>query len=153
MSINWQLYGPSTLAARVEKNDLPRFGFHGRKIVIAPGEAAVVIRDGRVEEVLTAGNCQVAGVLDRLSELVGRGADLQVVMVDILPFDLHVFFGRTSLGQQVTRIDATGAGELTQADAERDHHQRLSQEIRRAVDKSERPGWLRAVLGYSARAN
>jgi hypothetical protein len=54
-------------------------------LVVGPHEAAVLIVDGAVAEVMTADRAQTHDFWDRLSGIVSRGPHLEVVMIDLAP--------------------------------------------------------------------
>ncbi len=75
--VMYRLSQPGALAAapRVPPLDL----------VVGPNEAAVLIVDGAVAEIMTASRAQTHDFWDRLSGIVSRGPHLEVVMVDLAP--------------------------------------------------------------------
>ena len=93
MAINWRVYGSDTVAAALDKVELPGFF---RQAVVGPNEAALVIRNGRIEEVVTETVVRTSGFRDRLLGLLGRPRDSQVVFVDNSPFELEFYLGETS---------------------------------------------------------
>lgn len=94
MPTNWRVYGKDTLASRLDRSDLP--GFFRKTVVVGPGEAAIVMRDGQVQELLTESKMKVAGVLDQFLSLFRGGADIAVYFVDVSPIDLAIFLGESS---------------------------------------------------------
>ena len=85
MATNWRVYGSETVAAVLDKAELP--GFY-REAIVGPNEAALVIRNGKLEEVVTEVRLGTSGFRDRLKGLIGRESDAQVIFVDTSPFDL-----------------------------------------------------------------
>ena len=97
MATNWRVYGSETVAAVLDKAELP--GFY-RDAIVGPNEAALVIRNGRLEEVVTEVRLGALGFRDRLKGLIGRDSDVQVIFVDTSPFDLTFFLGESTRGEQ-----------------------------------------------------
>ena len=97
MATNWRVYGSETVAAVLDKAELP--GFY-REAIVGPNEAALVIRNGRLEEVVTEVRLGTSGFRDRLKGLMGRDSDAQVIFVDTSPFDLTFFLGESTRGEQ-----------------------------------------------------
>ena len=97
MAANWRVYGSETVAAVLDKAELP--GFY-REAIVGPNEAALVIRNGRLEEVVTEVRLGASGFRDRLKGLMGRDSDAQVIFVDTSPFDLTFFLGESTRGEQ-----------------------------------------------------
>ena len=97
MATNWRVYGSETVAAVLDKAELP--GFY-RDAIVGPNEAALVIRNGRLEEVVTEVRLGASGFRDRLKGLIGRDSDVQVIFVDTSPFDLTFFLGESTRGEQ-----------------------------------------------------
>jgi hypothetical protein len=91
MPTNWRTYGKDTLASRLDRAELP--GFFRKQIAVGPGEAALILKGGRVEETLTESGAKVAGVWDKVLSWFGLAEDLEVIFVDITPFDIPVFLG------------------------------------------------------------
>ena len=97
MATNWRVYGSETVAAVLDKAELP--GFY-REAIVGPNEAALVIRNGKLEEVVTEVRLGTSGFRDRLKGLMGRDSDAQVIFVDTSPFDLTFFLGESTRGEQ-----------------------------------------------------
>ena len=97
MATNWRVYGSETVAAVLDKAELP--GFY-REAIVGPNEAALVIRNGKLEEVVTEVRLGTSGFRDRLKGLIGRESDAQVIFVDTSPFDLTFFLGESTRGEQ-----------------------------------------------------
>lgn len=100
MAVNWRVYGKETVAARLNRSELP--GFFRKRITVGPHEAAIVIRNGRPEEPITEQRYKVAGVFDRLARLFGGGGDTDVVFIDLAPVDFSIFLGATTTEQSAT---------------------------------------------------
>lgn len=65
-----------------------------RKVLdVRPGEAAVLLRTGQVQEIVTEQRLQVGGFLNRLKGWVGEYSGLSVLMVDTSTFELEMRFG------------------------------------------------------------
>ena len=90
MPTNWRVYGSDTIAAVLDKAELPGFW---RRITVGPNECALVIRNGKIEEAITQERVSTSGALDRLAGLFGRASDVQVIFVDTTPFDLTFYLG------------------------------------------------------------
>jgi hypothetical protein len=92
----WRIYGKETFACRLDRSDLP--GLFRKKIVVGPGEAALVLRDGEIKAVLTESSEKVADPVDQLASLFKLGADIAVYFVDISPWEASIFVGETAKG-------------------------------------------------------
>ncbi|MDA7541422.1 zinc ribbon domain-containing protein [bacterium] len=93
MSTKWRVYGKNTVAAKLDRNELP--GFFQKSIVAGPNEAALILRDGQILEVLTEGKTIASDMIDQLANFFNVGADVSVYMVDLSPFDVVIFAGRS----------------------------------------------------------
>lgn len=91
MPTNWRTYGKDTLASRLDRAELP--GFFRKQVAVGPGEAALVLKGGKVEEKLTESGAKVAGLWEKVLSWFGLAKDLEVIFVDITPFDIPVFLG------------------------------------------------------------
>lgn len=91
MPTNWRVYKKETVASRLDRSELT--GFFRKKVVVGPNEAAIVVRDGMVFELLTENSAEVAGALDQAASLFGAGADLAVFFIELAPFDLTIHLG------------------------------------------------------------
>ena len=96
MATNWRVYGADTIAAVLDKSELPSFW---RRITVGPNEAALVIRNGKIEDVITESRVGTSGFRDRVAALFGKAADVQVVFVDTSPFELTFFLGEATRGE------------------------------------------------------
>jgi hypothetical protein len=72
-------------------------------LVIGPTEAAVLISDGAVREVLTAQRLATHSEWERLDRLFGQGPHLEVVMIDLAPVPLVIPLC-VVLGQEELRV-------------------------------------------------
>jgi len=108
MPTNWRVYGKNTLASRLDRSDLP--GFFRRNVVVGPNEAAIVMRDGQVQELLTESKVQIAGVFDQFLSIFRAGTDIAVYFVDLSPLDLTIFMGETN------QVNAAGQTTIQTAD-------------------------------------
>ena len=98
MATNWRVYGSETVAAVLDKAELP--GFY-REAIVGPNEAALVIRNGKLEEVVTEVRLGTSGFRDRLKGLIGRESDAQVYSASVcanLNFSLR-FLRLEAVGQ------------------------------------------------------
>jgi len=104
MATNWRTYGQDTVVARLDPAEVP--GFLRKQIAVEPNEAAVVLRQGRVEQVVTADQVQVAGFWDGLKSLVGGGLPIEVVFVDLSPIEATVYLGARTESAQSQRHES-----------------------------------------------
>jgi len=112
MSINWRIYQQNTVAARLDRSELP--GFFRKAVVVGPNEAAIVVRDGEVWEILTEAKVEVANVFDQFASLFRQGADVTVLFVELAPIDLTIFLGETEklAFSEETNLDGKMGGAL-----------------------------------------
>jgi RNA polymerase subunit RPABC4/transcription elongation factor Spt4 len=103
MPTNWRVYKRETIAACVAAAEVP--GFLSKRVTVGPNEAALVVRDGQLESVLTEGRVEVADLFDRIATWFGGGADVTVFFVDLAPFDVTIYLGES------TAQAASAAGE------------------------------------------
>jgi hypothetical protein len=94
MPTNWRVYGKHTVACRLDRCDLR--GLSRKRIAVGPGEAAIVLRNGQIQDFLTESSADVPGILDQLSSVFRLGADIAVYFLDISPVDLSIFVGSTA---------------------------------------------------------
>ena len=106
MANGWRAYGPNTVAAALDKRELPGFS---RQVRVGPSEAALMIRDGKLEEVVTESRLATSGVGDRVAGMFGRAADIQVIFVDTSPFELVLFLGEATRNEQSESIESREA--------------------------------------------
>lgn len=106
MPTNWRVYKNNTIAGRLDRGELP--GFLRKKIVVGPNEAAIIVQDGEPSQLLTATSFQAANGLDQIKSLFGMGSDISVYFVDLAPFDLSIFLGKTTA--TAAGVSATGTG-------------------------------------------
>jgi hypothetical protein len=104
MATNWRVYKNNTVAARLDRGELP--GFFRKKIVVGPNEAAIVVREGEPSRMLTATSFQAANGLDQLKSVFGLGADISVYFVDLTPFPLSIFIGQSNASAVATSTTA-----------------------------------------------
>lgn len=88
--INWRVYGKDTVASLLNQEELP--GFFRKRFTVNPGEAAVIIRDGRVEEVYTQSRIQTAGLMDRILKFFKAESKVEVLFLTTSPFDFTFYF-------------------------------------------------------------
>ena len=65
MTINWRVYGSSTVASSLEKSEFAGFF---RNIIVGPNEAAVIIRDGKIERTITGTRQNTSGLWDNFKK-------------------------------------------------------------------------------------
>ncbi|MSR53797.1 MAG: hypothetical protein EXS09_10975 [Gemmataceae bacterium] len=141
MPTNWRVYLKDTVAARLDRSDLP--GFFGKKIVINPTEAALVLRDGEPHELLTETHMRAGTLFNQIKALFGGGVDLSVYFIDLAPFDFTIF-----LGEQKTKTESKGFEARTFLEEER-----IREVTRmRQGDSPERQSWrLKQTVEWVAR--
>lgn len=89
--VNWRVYGQETLACVLQPAELP--GVFRKRFSVPPGEAAVVIRNGQVENVFSEKRVEIANAADWLLNLFGAAHQVQVLFVATAPFGLTYYFG------------------------------------------------------------
>lgn len=114
MTTFWRVYQNDTVAAKLDRGELP--GFFSKKVVVGLNEGAIVLRDGKPKEIFTESKVQAANILDQLGSLFGTGADISVYFVDLAPFELTVFLGEESTYASIAaQAGRSKAGEATQS--------------------------------------
>ena len=109
MPTNWRVYGKDTVACKLRKADLP--GFFQKSFIVGPHDAAVVIKNGKIQGTVTGTKESVAGLLDRMAALFRRDADIDVIFVDTTPVDLFIYLGEvTKESHQQAMSATTGSG-------------------------------------------
>lgn len=111
--MNWRTYGPDTVATVLDKSELPGFW---RTAVVGPDETAIIVRDGKVVEVLTEARRSVSGLAGRIRGLFGLAPDVQVIMVNNAPFDLVFYLGAQAKGARSSSVSVernTGMGAVS----------------------------------------
>ncbi|UCF07289.1 MAG: hypothetical protein JSW28_06450, partial [Thermoplasmata archaeon] len=94
MAVHWKSfvgrYPQNILAMKVSKGDIR--GFFRKDMIIEPGEAAVLIKDGRIEEELTQTKLKSfgGGFSGWLERVTGKGEDELLLFVDTNPTDLEI---------------------------------------------------------------
>jgi|GEM_PF-1683234 len=91
MPTNWRVYKQHTVAAKLDRSDLP--GFFRKNVVVGINEAAIVLRDGEPLGIVTEAKVKVAGFFDQFLSVFKAGADISVYFADLSPFDLMIFLG------------------------------------------------------------
>jgi len=127
MTINWRVYGSSTVASSLEKSEFAGFF---RNIVVGPNEAAVIIRDGKIERTITGTRQNTSGLWDNFKKLWGRASQLQVVFVDTSPIDLAFYVGKSSRQES-----GTETGQLSQS--REDAYRTIEDRSRERIDATE----------------
>lgn len=127
MATNWRVYGPDTVAYRLDKSELP--GWIRKNIVVGPGEGAIILRDGRPEQLLTESSEMVQGLLEGISKkLVGwltGQMDVQVIFIDLASIRLPIYIGEAQKQEQASNAAATSDGWI--------HNSRASQVVIQAI--------------------
>ncbi len=106
MPTNWRVYKQHTVAAKLDRSDLP--GFFGKKVVVGINEAAIVLRDGEPMGIVTEAKVKVADFFDQFLSVFKAGADISVYFADLSPFDLMIF-----LGEHSTTTESAQTGSLS----------------------------------------
>ena len=136
MPTNWRIYGANTVATKLDRSDLP--GFFSKTVVDGPNEAAIVVRDGQVREILTEAKIEAADILDQLASLFRLGADISVFFVDTGPIDLTIFLGETEKR-------TTSTNEALKIGVSASHVQSRAVDI---LSASEQSGWTAETEQY-----
>ncbi len=120
MATQWRIYGKDTVASRLQRAEIP--GFLRQQIAVGPGEAAVVIHNGKVEQVITEASTQVSGFWDGVKSwgwvqaLFGFAPGVEIVFVDLSPIDVAVYLGaRTDTQAGVRIVTQAAPGEIQHA--------------------------------------
>lgn len=114
MATNWRVYGNHTVASKLDGSDIP--GFLRKKVTVGPGEAALILRDGDLQELLTESSAAVSDLLDRVASLFGFGKDISVYFADLTPINLTIYLGE-STKEQVSRQENAQATSSASAQA------------------------------------
>jgi hypothetical protein len=114
MSMNWRVYGSDTVMYCLDKAELP--GWIRKKVVVGPGEGAIILRDGRPEQLLTQASENVQGLLDGvagklLGWLTGR-EEVKVIFFDLSPIRVPVYLGEVQKQEQASATTPTADGWL-----------------------------------------
>lgn len=81
-----------------------------KQAVIGPGEYAILMKDGRIKEILTQEKIKkLGGVLQRILRFFGGGEEVELLVVDTRPKKLDIEFD----GYSADRIRVKGAIEFT----------------------------------------
>ena len=91
MPFDWRVYGPDTVLARVDKSRLG--GFAG-SLVVEPYEAAILLRDGEVTDVVSQGRFHLLGPLDVTRRVLGVGPRAEAIFASTAPFQLTYYVGQ-----------------------------------------------------------
>ena len=96
MATNWRVYGSETVAAVLDKAELP--GFY-REAIVGPTKPLLhpQRKIGRSGHRSPPRNFRFPGPP---KGLIGRESDAQVIFVDTSPFDLTFFLGESTRGEQ-----------------------------------------------------
>ena len=93
MSINWRVYGSSTVVSSLDKSEFNGFF---KNIVVGPNEAAVIIKDCKIEDTISGTRKNTTGIWDKFKNIWGRSPDLQIVFVDTSPIDFTFYLGTSA---------------------------------------------------------
>lgn len=109
MATNWRVYGKDTVACKLTKADLP--GFFRKTFIVGPTEAAVVIKNGKLQGTVTGTKESVSGLLDKMASLFRGGTDIDVIFIDTTPVDLFMYLGEaTKESHQQATSARSGSG-------------------------------------------
>jgi len=109
MAIDWRVYGPDTVAARLDKAELPGFF---KDVVVGPNEVALIVRNGKIDERLEEGRHGTSGWRDRVKGLFGRADDVSVYYVDSSPISLKYYLGKSHRSES----SSTSSGDTSRLD-------------------------------------
>jgi hypothetical protein len=153
VATDWRVYKNDTLARKLDRSELP--GFFVKKVTAGLNEAAIVVRDGVPQEVLTESQSQAADVLDQLKSRFGLGADISVYFVALAPFDITLFLGAqdtAAVSTQVAVTSQTAAVSTQVAVTSQREAQAASLKAAQAGQPAERRStWLRETVERAAR--
>ena len=107
MPTNWRVYDSSTVLSALDKTEFPGFF---RNIVVGPNEAAVIIRNGKIEKTVTASSKNTSGIWDNFKRLWGGTPELEVIFVDTSPLDFSFYIGSSD-----RREDGIQTGQLSES--------------------------------------
>jgi len=127
MTVNWRIYGSSTVACSLDKAEFPGFF---RNIIVGPNEAAVIIRDGKIEQAITGTRRSTSGLWDNFKKLWGRSSDLHVVLVDTSPIELAFYVGSSS-----RRENGAETGQISES--REDAYLTIESRSRRRIDTAD----------------
>ena len=87
---DWRVYGQETVAYMLSSAEVQKCasGLFKKSVTVGPGEAAVVVREGAIQDVVTQEKVQAAGVLDSMKRWFGGKVPLEIMYADLTPFDL-----------------------------------------------------------------
>lgn len=107
---SWRVFGDSTLACLLAPSEVP--GWLNKRVLVMPGECAVVIKNARVEEVITQERVKLPGFLkdlgNKFASIVGRDEQIDVLMVDTSLRDLPLEVSFVAKDMEVVRGEAVG---------------------------------------------
>ncbi|MCY2950449.1 MAG: zinc ribbon domain-containing protein [Planctomycetota bacterium] len=136
----WRVYGKDTVACKLSRADLP--GWLLKKVAVGPNEGAIIVRDGRAEELISQASVQTtAGLLDSIAGWFGLGSDVDVYFVDLSPIDFTIYLGES------TRKSVTTSVQTASRTEEHEHLPKID-----FVRACEQVGWLEQGAERSARA-
>ena len=107
---NWRDRGTETVAALVEAKQLAGFR---RTATASPGEAVVVIRNGRISGLQTEGQIRAVSAVDRFRSIVGLGPDVRVLLVDTTAFSLSYWLEDPNVSRDRSDGESLGLPVLT----------------------------------------
>ncbi|MCX6035542.1 MAG: zinc ribbon domain-containing protein [Chloroflexi bacterium] len=87
MSIaKWKVLGEKVLARLLDATEVNVFRWRG--LIVGPGQAAVIIKDGAVQDTITEERCKLGNWTETIKQWFGMGKDYQVLLVSTVPFDV-----------------------------------------------------------------
>jgi hypothetical protein len=109
MSIqSWKVYSEDTIACFLEFSEIREW--LNNNLVIGPGEAAVIIKDGKIQETITEEQRKLGNWADRnlptLKKWFGVEHDYRVLMIRTTPFDMPFTIKTYSLNKE--EVDGEG---------------------------------------------
>lgn len=134
--MNWRVYGPATVATVLDKSELPGFW---RTAVVGPDEMAIIVRDGKVAEIVTEARRSVSGLGDRIRGLFGLAPDVQVIMVNNAPFDLVFYLGEQVKGSRSASVSTErtrGMGAVSNGPDAHETYERAGSQVRAELETS-----------------
>jgi RNA polymerase subunit RPABC4/transcription elongation factor Spt4 len=111
---HWRVYGEDTVACRLSKTELP--GFFRKRVTVGPGESAAVIKNGKVEKIVTESRESIGGIGDKLASWFGGGCETDVIFFDNGPIEFSLFSGQQTSSSAAVKggvsMSADGALEI-----------------------------------------
>ncbi len=106
MATDWRVYGKDTVMSKLDRSELP--GFFRKTLVVGPNEAALIVKDGRMQGVVTQTKQVAMNLWENLTQVFRGGMDIEVYFVDTTPFDAHLFLGTSHKGADNESVTGRG---------------------------------------------